>query len=390
MISLNGLAYYLLGTVRISISGDYCERFLNVLAANSVTFNKIKKRKDNFELTLLKKDFFKLRELRKNTNVKIKIINKNGLPFLLRKYKFRYGMLTGFILFWTVLLFMSSRLWVIEINGNEIVSDNEVYSAVEKLGIKEGMSMNKIDTDILKLDFILSGENIAWSSFNKQGCVLQVNLTEFAKKDTDVEPCNLIAEYDAIIKKIDVQSGMLNVKIGDTVQKGQLLVSGIVSYGDFNRFVVSKGKILAEVSINLKEEISKNYRENILIKNTTNRYSIEIFGLNLPLYLGKLDGNYIITRKSDYLKLFGGKLPIVLHKKEYCKIQTIERQITENEAINIIKENIKNKYMPLDSNAIIYSEENIIDGQDKYIYTASIKFVKDITVKEKIIISAEK
>lgn len=386
MNNFNSIAVFFYGSVRIRIWGDYCERFLNVLAANGIVFRNISKKRENFEITLLKKDFLKLHSLRKNCNIKIKIIKKSGIPFLINKHKFRYGMVIGFIFFALTLSFLSSRLWIFKINGNSSLSETAVKTSLYNLGIKEGMSMKSIDTDILKLKFVLNGENIAWSSFNRQGSVLEVNLTEFDNSENgENTPSNLIAEYDAIIKRIDIQSGTVEVKIGDTVSKGQLLVSGIIDYGSGSSFVSSNGKIIAEVNDTIKITLPKKSINTTYSDDVFKKYNIKVMGLKIPLYLGGIDDKYHKTFKSKNVSLFGGKIPIEFTTIICAKKRENEVLLSKNEALEVLRSRVTEQFSKKNCSDIVILNEKITELENEYDYLCNIKFSKDIAKKEKII-----
>ncbi len=384
MKNFNSIAVFLLGYVRIQFSGDYCERFLNVLAANGIVFRNIQKYGGNFYITVLKKDFKKLHKLRKNCGVKIKTIKKSGIPFIINKHKFRYGMVAGLTFFILILSFLSTRLWLVKINGNNTVTEAKIDKSLDSLGIKIGMSMNKIDTDVLKLKFVISGENIAWASFNRQGSILEVNLTEFENDKTQNTASNLVAQYDAIIKRIDVQSGTVNVKIGETVSKGQLLVSGIVDYGAGSNFVSSNGKIFAEVNVNEKIVVPKNYKTYEYTGEAVDRYVVDIMGAKIPLYLGNIDEGYEKDYKTIKLKLFGGRIPLEILKVNCKKIKENTTYLSKPQAIEIAKKQIENNYINENCTDIIFISENIIEDTDSYQYSCTVKFQKDIAKREEI------
>ena len=74
MKTINKIPLFLMGTVRLKLTGDYCERLINILAANNISFWDFRKVGKSYCLTILKKDIFKIRFLSRNTFVKIKII----------------------------------------------------------------------------------------------------------------------------------------------------------------------------------------------------------------------------------------------------------------------------------------------------------------------------
>ena len=60
-------------------------------------------------------------------------------------------------------------------------------------------------------------------------------------------PCNIVASKDGIIHQPIVMEGELVVEVGDTVRKGQLLVSGIIEHQDTQivRYVHARANIWA-------------------------------------------------------------------------------------------------------------------------------------------------
>ena len=277
---------YLLGTLTLRLSGEYCERLLNVLAFHNISFWKPVRKKEFFYITVMRKDIKAIRILRRNTGVQVKIVKKSGFPLVYNKYKHRYGLIVGLMLFIVLINFMSARMWMIKVNGNINVAEEEINYFFETRGVYPGISMNKINSDILKQQLIMSFKNIAWASVNKQGSVIEVNITEFTPEYESNSPCNIISKYDAVIKKIDVSKGTVNVKIGDTVSENQILVSGVVGYGAGNSFVHSKGKIIAEVRLTETIKINKNQEFSTPTGYKNKRYLLDIMSMKLPLYLG--------------------------------------------------------------------------------------------------------
>lgn len=382
MTKINSLISFLIGTVRVEISGDYCERFLNILAANCINFSGISKHKDKFQITVLKRDFHKLKKLRKNCFLKIKIIKKSGIPFIINKYRFRCGMIVGLFLFITILSVLSTRLWIIKINGNHFLDKNVIYNSLRELGVREGISMSDIDTDILKQKLILNGENIAWSSLNIQGSVLEVNLTEYNYDNTLNQPSNLVAEEDGVIKRIDVQNGNICVKNGDAVYKGQLLVSGVISFGTGSYFVNSNGKIIAEVIKTENIILPKNYSYTVTEGDKSKKYILNIVGIKIPIYFGDVSKECKIETGSTECNLFGGRIPIEITTINRKKISIMSQYLSAQEALEISKKEINEKYGNENYVNFEITDYKIEESETDYIITYRIKFLKNIAKKE--------
>lgn len=382
MKTINKIPLFLMGTVRLKLTGDYCERLINILAANNISFWDFRKVGKSYCLTILKKDIFKIRFLRRNTFVKIKIIDKKGLPFFVNKYNMRYGMICGILLFIFLLSFMSTRLWVIKINGDTSIGENEILSKIYDMGIIEGISMNSIDTAFLKQNLIISSKDIAWSSFNKQGCILEVNFTKANTTDDEKIASNLIAETDAVIKKVNVQKGTAMVKIGDTVKKGQLLVSGTVDYGNGSVFETAKGEIIAEVHTQEKINIEKTEKTAVVTGKNVTKSVVNLFGIDIPLYLGSLHGDYEKHFEKENVKLFGGITPISIYKCEFMEIFYTYKELNAVSAKEKAIELLLSEYKANGYEVLKITNEKIIEKDGLYELTAEVVSNKNIAERK--------
>ena len=157
------LIQIILGYVRIEVEGYYIERFIN-LCTNRKIFTWNLKRDSGVKLFLNIgiNEFKKIKDIARRTSCKIKIKEKRGIPFLLYRYKKR-KIFAIFLLIILIILFISSRyIWNIEISfqDNQVVENIE--TDLEKLGLKQGIEKNKIDTEKIINDIRLNRSDIAW------------------------------------------------------------------------------------------------------------------------------------------------------------------------------------------------------------------------------------
>ena len=309
------LLQYLSGYVTISISGDGCEQILNLCAKYGIRYRRLHYKNGKIIGDIKIKDFRKLRSVRPKRSAKIHIIKKRGLPFKTVKYKKRLGFFVGFAVFIILLEFLSGFIWNIKIVGTDKVSDKEIANLCKSYNIKIGSRINKVDTLKSAQQLLIDHKKLAWASLNIEGTLLTVNVTETKNIDNDIAPSNLIAKSDGEIKKIDVTSGTVNVKIGDTVRKGDILVSGIVENLSSTTFVNSKGTVTAFSNIDIS--VTENYNQKIFIRTNKikKRTVLDVLTLKIPLYFGEIKSSSEDTYNSKTLKLFGEELPIIKHQK---------------------------------------------------------------------------
>ncbi|MCQ2441168.1 MAG: sporulation protein YqfD [Clostridia bacterium] len=380
---------FLRGYLFIEIKGEYFERILNLAAANRITIWNLRCEKNRITGCISINGFRKIRIIKRKTGVRIKILKKNGLPFIAVRYKNRIGFIAGAVIFFAVLKFMSSFIWTINAVGNVNISDNDVINACGKIGIHEGKLISKIDPQFDAQRLLLNTKGLSWASLNIEGCVLSVNVTEVQNStdEKDTAPSNLKSKCDGIIEKIDVTSGNVVVKVGDTVASGDLLVSGIIESMDSTVFVRSVGTVTAQTEHTFSKTGKFSDTVNKKTGKTVKRSVIDLFGLKIPLYIGEVKGTYESKVKTHNAKLFNKKLPISITVKKY--ILTDEKEIKynkdtlKNKLETEIKEEIEsNKFSEYDITDINESET---DGE--LTVTITLKAKENIEIEEKMLIS---
>ena len=111
---------YVKGYLRIKIEGFYTERFLNICTKEKIRLWQVK-RKNNIivETNILTEDFKKLKKIAKKTRSRIRIESKNGVPFIVKKYKNRKVFIFLFFAVMISIFTLSRFIWNIEIFGND-------------------------------------------------------------------------------------------------------------------------------------------------------------------------------------------------------------------------------------------------------------------------------
>ena len=321
---------FAVGFIEAEFSGDVAEVILNICAKNGISLWNIKRKGEKIRCYITVRDFKALPRIAKNSGIRVHILKRFGLPFFINRYKKRFGIPVGAVIFFCFLYFMSSFVWTVEVKGNKTVTEGEILTACEKTGIKEGVLKSKIDPQIAKQELLLELNRLAWAAVNIEGSIATVNVTEVKEKEEDNSVAtNIKAAADGIITKIDVTSGNCVVKVGDTVAKGQLLVSGVIERENSTRFVHSSGSITAKTEREIK--VSANFKRTVSQKTgkIKKRSVLSFFGIKIPLYLGNIKGSFESYTEKNNATLFGKKLPICLYTKHF--------EITDENVVTISK-----------------------------------------------------
>ncbi len=333
---------FLRGYIKIAIIGEYTEKALNLCAANKISFWNSKIIKNGIETCIFIKDFSALRNIMRGSKLRVHILEKRGLPIKLYKNRKRYGLYIGAVWLFIFLKFMSGFIWVIDVEGNIKTETYDILSACKKIGITEGIKKDSINPKIKREELLLEIDTLAWAALNIEGSRLTVNVSEIEPRpNSDASPTNLLASADGIIKRIDITSGNCLVKTGDTVKKGDVLVSGIIETALGTRFVKSSGSIIAETTRILTAEQNYTYIKEYETGKLRYRSVLELFTLKIPLYLGNVTEDYNEELKINNLKLFENTLPIKIYRKEF-RIKTKEKiTLSDTEISSLLKENIE-------------------------------------------------
>ena len=214
---------YIIGYVNIQVEGFYIERFINICISKNILMWSINRKKSSIiNANMAIKDFRKIKDIARKTKCKVKIRQKKGLPFLFERYKKR-KIFVAFLMFVGLLLFISSNfIWNIEIKGLNTIHENEIITLIEENGLKIGCYKKKLDTKKIINEIRLNRNDVAWVGIDIKGTNAIIEIVEADKKPDIIDEndfCNIIANKDGIITKINVQNGTAKVKVGDMVTK---------------------------------------------------------------------------------------------------------------------------------------------------------------------------
>lgn len=385
---------YILGFLRVSIEGYYIERFINICKNKKVTIWNLK-RNSNISLMLNVRinEFKEVCKIAKKTGCKIRIKNKKGMPFLLHRYKKRKIFLILLLLVLIIIGLSSNFVWNVDISIEDNQELANIRKDIENAGLKTGVLKFKIDTKEIINKIRLEREDVAWIGIEIKGTNAIVKVVKADEKPEIVdesEYCNIVSDKTGIITKISAQEGTANVKVGDTVKIGDVLINGWME-GKFTgvRYVHSKGEIEAKVWYTKSKKIPYTLTETQNTGNEENKYRIKFgnFEINFPKKYSKFKIYDTIETESK-IKLFSDfYLPISIVKTTYKEQEEIQKSYTVEEAKNIgikeleeeLEKEIENKDNIVNKNINTYEQE---DGVLVYV---TYEVLENIGTNEKIV-----
>lgn len=365
------------------------EKILNLANAKGLGIWRVSVKEDTIYFKIGIHSFKKLRIFKRKIPCKIYITKKIGLPFFIAKNRKRYGMAVGMLIFCAILYLMSGYVWNICISGNKEIKSTEILDSLNKIGIYEGVKISSIEPEEKRNELLLVQDGLAWAAINIEGSKITVDVTETKEKENiETKPSNLVANEDGIIKKIEVKSGVIKAKVGDAVQKGQMLVSGIREYEDGRMdFTRSVGNVYAEVEYSFETIQPTRVTEFLKNGEVLERQILSIFGVKIPLYLGGVEGTYITGANEEKISSGNSYLPIKIISKKFYKTKKTTYTLSEERAKKRAEKTANKKIAELlGKGELIDKKQKIVCDENTLIIKTNIKCVKDIVFEENLLL----
>ena len=246
------------GFLELSVSGDQLERFLNLCHARAVSLERIRYLSEkNITTRISINDFRKLLPIHRKTRVRIHILKKRGLPFLLLRIQKRKCFTAGFLLCVVLLLWLSGHIWNIHIDGNVKNSTPQLLEFLDQQGITHGIRKNQVNctriADLLRknypdITFVSPGFKVPF--------FLPFRRKPHRRYPANQLPCNLISNLDGKIVNMVIRNGTPLVKTGDICKQGDILVSGEVPILNDSQEVVRVEYVPADADIYVRHQIA--------------------------------------------------------------------------------------------------------------------------------------
>ena len=147
---MNAWRHYREGAVKVRLQGLSPERFFNLCGQGEVEIWKISCAGAEYEFYMTVRGFFSCRPFVRKSGVRLKILEKTGLPFFLYRNRKRGLWALGFLLFFLLLYLLSLFVWEIDFQGNLRHSDNELMHYLETEEIRCGMRKKQVDCEWLE------------------------------------------------------------------------------------------------------------------------------------------------------------------------------------------------------------------------------------------------
>lgn len=332
------------GYVRVQIKGKHPERFINRCLQEKIAIWHITQtKKDTLYCSMAYQDIVHIQPHVQHAECTLTIKKRTGFPFVMETVKQRIGFAIGLICFFSMLILLSNIVWSIEIKGASPQIENNVKKAVAEMGIKRGVFQFTLPSvELIQRDITERVEGATWIGVRQKGTAYEFEVVEqqVPKETETVKPRHLIATKKAVIHSIFVERGEAKVKQNDFVQKGDLLVSGMIGKEGEETIVPAQAVVLGEIWYKSSVSIPLETLFTTLTGNRHSTHYVSVGSMKIPIW-GFKRKNYTTSKTSDHhvpIKLFHWTLPITYSRVDYFESSQFLRINTEEEAVLAAKE----------------------------------------------------
>ncbi len=225
---------YLCGYVVVKVKGSRLEGFLNRTAGIGVW--DVERLTDGMLIARMPAaKFRRTRHLSRRQGWQVYVVDRIGLPFVIARLVQRKALAVGAIAAVLALYVASGFIWFVRIESDVGIPDERILAVAAEAGLRPGVRSTGFDPQQVQLALLLGVDELSWAAVNLKGTVAVIELAERSTPSEELtRPGDVVAQRDGIIEKIAVSRGHPLVKPGDTVRRGDILISGFIPPEDPN------------------------------------------------------------------------------------------------------------------------------------------------------------
>ena len=363
----------------VRIEGFEISRLISVCMKHRIRFKNLIYIDDTAVETLIREeDLVKLKQIAGN-RYRISVKSSGGyMPFLMYIWK-RKTTIIGIGIFVFLIIYQSLFVAEIQVTGYKSISETEIRQTLAEAGLYEGARI-KPDTSDIKLAVFSMSDNITYISVKYEGRKAIVDIVEAEyreiEKHKNTKPCNIVSDTDCYIDTIKVYNGERNVREGQYVKKGKVLISGRVpmestAYG-------TPAEKIKEYYVHAEGEVTGIRPCEYIFYEEKQEYIKEKTGRFIPyinVRLGdmifsseNITGSFKISQRETFKTLKSTIIPVKIETGRINEIQLKKhkrskadiKKAAEARLRAEIKENLPEDAQIINKSLKFSSEENII------------------------------
>ena len=279
------------GSVELELFGAFPAGVLNNAASEGIELWDVQSRDEHsLRLKTFEKNLARLERLARRAGCEVDIRKRVGGREGLRRVLRRPVLLVGLLVTALMLTASSLFVWDVEVQGTRRLSRGEVLRALEDCGFGVGSFWPGVKTDLLRSEVMVRLPELAWMAVNVSGSRATVAVAERQPKPEmydAADACSLVAARDGLVRRVNVLAGSAQVKEGEIVTAGRVLIAGSTdSLNGMPRAVRARGSVMADTWYELSAVCPVEERLKTPAGVPHSRFALVFGKTRLNLYIG--------------------------------------------------------------------------------------------------------
>lgn len=314
---------WLMGYVIIKLKGADLEKLLNRIAEHGLSIWDLERVTTNIIIGKMRISHFKrLRPLLTGLNIRISIVGRLGLPFLAAKLQRRKMLILGMIAVLLFLYYLTGFIWFIEISGNDEVSGEQIFEVLSRQGVMVGVSKSQLNLRSLENLILTKFPDFSWVGINIKGVLMSIEVVERTSPELkEVQFGDVVAVENGLVTQVLPFRGTALVSIGDTVKKGDVLISGEY-YDQYGRKQQgsAEGVVRARVWYDAIGEAALSKITEVKTGRTHVNYGVKLGKLSFILGRKVPFADFALVSEPWQLQVRSFTLPVTITKHFYEEV----------------------------------------------------------------------
>ena len=394
---------YLKGYLKVRLTGFSPERFLNLCQHHQIAVWGLAYRGGAYEFYMYQKDYIRCRSLVRKTRTRLTIVEKIGLPFILRRYRKRKAFALGVLLSFVLMYQLTTHIWDIQFTGNYTYTDEMLAEFLDENAVVHGMKKNQVSCAEIEQMIRSAYTDITWVSAQISGTRLIVQIKEnsgtIEKAEEDDTPCDLVASKNGIITEMITRQGVPMVKVGDVVQEGQVLISGTIPVMNDSQEIVryeqvhADGDVTARTATDYYDEFPTVEQVTCETGRTQTSWYVKYMDHKVGFTFGKAD--YLLSDRRDeeyQLRILKDwYLPLSVGTITTAELSRYEKRLSEEEATEKFQKNLTDYFEKSAEKGVQILENHVTMKYSAEMCTGSGKIIalEPIGIQQEIMMTEE-
>ena len=219
----------MLGCLQVSVTGPQRITFLNKCTSQGIPLWSVRAYEDELRLYTSIQGFRRMRKAASETRSRVEVVARRGAPFVVQRLRRRTAFTLGALSFLLLVWALSSFVWFIDVEGSELVEDSCITNAIAQQGLYVGVLRAQVEQDKIAEYLLRQFPELVWASVSLKGSRATVKVVDRVMVEpSQRSPGDVVAEKPGLLVKLIATGGQAVSAPGETVVKGQVLISGSI------------------------------------------------------------------------------------------------------------------------------------------------------------------